>query len=304
MKLDQLAYLTIGTAKIDEWRDFAVNVLGTMVEDGPDGSLYLKYDEWHYRVLLVPAETEHLVATGWSMRSRAHYLAALDSAKDAGLDIHEGDNSECRVRKVKEFFRFADRNGSPHEVCWGRTMSSVPFVSPVGVSQFVTGDLGMGHIVLPNNGDFDECVSFYENVMGLNYSDFFTREIAPGKEVGAYFFHCENGRQHSLAIAQVPEETGISHFLVEVATLDDVGRAIKRAKQHGAPIVRSLGRHVNDSVVSFYLLSPSGFAIEYGFGGLVMDWANHEVRNISYGTYWGHEWQPGFAPLVPSGDLS
>ncbi|BBC30926.1 hypothetical protein SGFS_022200 [Streptomyces graminofaciens] len=301
MKLDQLAYIVIGSSKIEQWRDFGVKVLGTMSEDGPDGALYLKYDEWHYRLLILPDEEERLVAAGWSVRSRAAYRAALESAKAAGLEIHEGGQAERRVRMVQEFFRFVDPNGSPHEVCWGRTMSAVPFVSPVGVSRFITGDLGVGHVVLPSRGAFDECVAFYEDVMGLDYSDFLSRSVAPGKDVRAYFFHCANGRQHSLALAEVPEETGIIHFLIEVQTLDDVGRAMERAREEDAPLVRGLGRHVNDSIVSFYLQSPSGFHVEYGFGGEVMDWTDHEVRNISYGTYWGHEWQPGFAPQIPSG---
>ena len=32
-----------------------------------------------------------------------------------------------------------------------------------------------------------------------------------------------------------------------------------------------------------------------------MNWTDHEVRNVSYGTYWGHQWQPGYEPGVPSG---
>ncbi|WP_405970516.1 VOC family protein [Streptomyces sp. NBC_00988] len=301
MKLDQLAYAVIGSARIPEWRDFAVKVLGTMTEDGPDGALYLKYDEWHYRVLVLPAPDERFVAAGWSVRSRAAYLAALDDAKAAGLTVEEGGAEECDVRMVKEFFRFRDPNGTDHEVCWGRTMSAIPFVSPAGVSRFVTGDLGMGHVVLPSRGDFEECLGFYENVMGLEYSDFFGRRVGPdGKQLRGYFFHCDNARQHSLALIEAPDPTGLIHFLVEVGTLDDVGRAMDRARDEGAPLVRSLGRHVNDSVVSFYLESPSGFHIEYGFGGEVMDWTDHEVRNVSYGTHWGHEWQPGYASEVPT----
>lgn len=302
MKLDQLAYVAVGSSKIDEWRDFGRNVLGTMSEAGPGGALYLKYDEWRYRLLILPSDKEQLIAAGWSVRSRAAYSEALASAKEAGLDIEEGDEDACSVREVQEFFRFIDPNGSPHEVCWGRTMSAVPFVSPVGVSSFVTGDLGMGHIVLPAQGDFNECVRFYERVMGLSYSDFFGRKAGPGgKPFRGYFFHCQNARQHSLALIEAPDPTGILHFLVEVATLDDVGRALERTRNGGAPLVRDLGRHVNDSIVSFYLESPSGFHIEYGFGGEVMNWTDHEVRNVSYGTYWGHQWQPGYEPGVPSG---
>ncbi len=295
MKLDQLAYIVIGTSKIDEWRDFGANVLGTMVEDGPDGSLYLRYDEWHYRVLCVPDEREHLRAAGWSLRSRSDFLAAREEAKAAGVEIEEGDRAACALRMVKEFFTFTDPNGTAHEVCWGRSLATTPFVSPVGVGRFVTGDLGMGHVVIPSDRNFDECIAFYENVMGLNYSDFFTRAVGD-RDISVYFFHCDNGRQHSLALAQMHQEPGINHFLVEVGSLDDVGRALDRARKNGTPVVRGLGRHVNDSVVSFYLLTPGGFHIEYGTGGEVMDWSAHEVANIPWGTHWGHEWNPEFDP--------
>ena len=33
----------------------------------------------------------------------------------------------------------------------------------------------------------------------------------------------------------------------------------------------SLGRHTNDLMTSFYVRTPSGFEIEYGTGGIVVD---------------------------------
>jgi 3,4-dihydroxy-9,10-secoandrosta-1,3,5(10)-triene-9,17-dione 4,5-dioxygenase len=302
MNLDQLAYVIVRSSKIEEWRGFAENVLGTMVDDGPAGRLYLKYDEWRYRVLIEPAEEERFYASGWSLRDKAAYDAARSTALAAGVEITDGSAQECAARAVKEFFSFTDPAGARHEVCWARTMSSTPFRSAAGVSRFVTGDLGMGHVVLPCHGDYDEAMAFYRDVMGLEYSDYFERASSPGAApMRAYFYHCDNARQHSLALVEAGKPVGLVHFMIEVPTLDDVGRAIDRAKRHGAPIVRSLGRHVNDSVVSFYLMTPSGFQVEYGFGSEVMDWSRHEVRNISYGTYWGHEYQPGFGPTAPSG---
>jgi 3,4-dihydroxy-9,10-secoandrosta-1,3,5(10)-triene-9,17-dione 4,5-dioxygenase len=75
---------------------------------------------------------------------------------------------------------------------------------------------------------------------------------------------------------------------VEVATLDDVGRAMERCGKRGAPIAATLGRHANDLMVSFYVKTPGGFDIEYGFDGLVVDeaiWVSRETTAISF---WGH----------------
>ena len=39
----------------------------------------------------------------------------------------------------------------------------------------------------------------------------------------------------------------------------------------GWAVTRTLGRHTNDQMISFYLTTPSGFHIEYGYGGLQGD---------------------------------
>src|SRR5262249_32639219 len=55
--------------------------------------------------------------------------------------------------------------------------------------------------------------------------------------------------------------------LIEVSDIDAVGRAMDRCLDGLAPMTVSLGRHWNDQMISFYLRTPSGFDIEYGFGG-------------------------------------
>lgn len=49
----------------------------------------------------------------------------------------------------------------------------------------------------------------------------------------------------------------------------------------------TLGRHTNDRMLSFYVRSPSGFDIEYGWGGLVV---NEDWKIVSYNRaeIWGH----------------
>ncbi len=78
--------------------------------------------------------------------------------------------------------------------------------------------------------------------------------------------------------------------MIEVASLDDVGRAMDRCARRGAPASATLGRHANDLMVSFYVRTPGGFDIEYGTDGrLVNDatWVSQETTAISL---WGHQW--------------
>jgi hypothetical protein len=68
--------------------------------------------------------------------------------------------------------------------------------------------------------------------------------------------------------------------MVEVGSLDDVGQGYDLAQQDEGRVAVMLGRHTNDHVTSFYANTPSGFFVEYGWGGRVIDpgtWQPHET---------------------------
>ena len=51
-------------------------------------------------------------------------------------------------------------------------------------------------------------------------------------------------------------------------SLDDVGKAYDIVQsREDIPITMSLGRHMMDSLVSFYLRTPTGFDMAFGAGG-------------------------------------
>ena len=55
--------------------------------------------------------------------------------------------------------------------------------------------------------------------------------------------------------------------MVELYSLDDVGQGYDIALGEPERIATTLGRHPNDAVTSYYLRSPGGFMLEYGWGG-------------------------------------
>jgi hypothetical protein len=66
-----------------------------------------------------------------------------------------------------------------------------------------------------------------------------------------------------------------------------VGFAWDLARQRNVEITLDLGRHSNDHMVSFYMRTPSGFEVEYGFGARTVDadWTVEQHKTIST---WGH----------------
>ena len=55
-----------------------------------------------------------------------------------------------------------------------------------------------------------------------------------------------------------------------------------------------LGRHCNDQMISFYMKTPGGFDLEYGFGGLTVDWSKHAVFEATKVSQWGHDFSIGY----------
>jgi 3,4-dihydroxy-9,10-secoandrosta-1,3,5(10)-triene-9,17-dione 4,5-dioxygenase len=108
-----------------------------------------------------------------------------------------------------------------------------------------------------------------------------------------HFFHCGNARHHSLALAGFPVESGCVHVMVEVESMPEVGRAMDRRAADGAKLTATLGQHTNDKMTSFYMQSPSGFDVEFGYGGAVCDWQEHIVHEFTRVSLWGHDFSVG-----------
>jgi len=294
MEISELGYVLVGAPKVDEWRRFSTGVLGAMAIDAPDGGLYIKTDVRTFRLGVVPGRDNGLIASGWLTSGPAAFREAHAALTADGVKIEEGDVPGARFRCVQAYFAFQDPAGHRHEIAWGPISDHAPFVSPAGVSGFVTDDMGLGHVVLSAVGSaFDDSIAFWTRPGRFALSDILHLPAAEGTSpLRVHFMHCSNAREHSLALAELPVPGGCIHMMLEAKSLDDVGRCLDRAIQHKVKIVATLGRHVNDEMVSFYMNTPGGFALEFGCGGKQVDWREHIAFETTRGSHWGHIWTP------------
>ena len=174
---------------------------------------------------------------------------------------------------------------------------SRPFSSPLLTGGgFETGNLGVGHLLTVAR-DYAASVKFYTEVLGLKISDYIRdANTFPGVTVDATFLHSKTGRHHSLATAFMPAPKRINHVMIQVKCLNDVGLAYDRVLKAGIPVISTPGHHPNDHMVSFYMLTPSGFGLEYGWGGVVIDDGDWAIKNYSQLSDWGHKFAPAGAP--------
>ncbi len=296
IRIEQLAYIVAECQQPERWRRFGEDVVGMAAADAPDGGVYLKMDDRDYRFLVERGAQDRYAASGWQLADEAAFAAAAEALARSGVACERGSAELCASRRVQALLLLSDPSGNRHELFWEPQSDCARFVSPAGVPQFVTGELGMGHTVLPAP-DFDPTWAFFRDVLGFGLADLYRHRYTddpaePLKRI--YFTHCGNGRHHSLALYEGEVPSGCVHAMVEVPSMDEVGRAYDRMLRHDVKLMATLGRHVNDQMISFYMLTPSNFALEFGCGGAVIDWARHQVYEATAVSQWGHDFSVGF----------
>jgi biphenyl-2,3-diol 1,2-dioxygenase len=283
-----LGYLGLSVSDVDAWERFATETLGLQVnEREADGAVFLRMDEYHYRFIVHPTGKDDVAYIGWEVADEQALQAIADRLRGAGVAVHQGTPAQAEARRVVGLITFEDPNHIASEVFYGPLMGfDRPFKSPRAITGFETGVMGLGHIVLAVD-DLDKSLHFYRDVLGMRISDFIHRESAPGARRTMAFFHC-NPRHHTLAFYAARGPKRLQHFMLQLKSIDDVGATFDLCQDRSVPIVRGLGRHTNDHMVSFYLRTPSGFEVEYGWGGRTVDDIIWQVQHHTKGSIWGH----------------
>ncbi len=298
MSIRSLGYLRIEATDVAAWREYGLKVLGMLEGRGlTEGALYLRMDDFPARLVIVPGEHDRLLESGWEC-ANAEGLQEIRNRLDVeGTPYKEATAAELADRRVDEMIRFQDPSGNCLEVFHGAALEHRRVVSPYG-HKFVTAEQGLGHVVLTTRDDV-ESLHFYRDVLGFKLRDSMrlppqvVGRPADGPPAWLRFFGV-NPRHHSLAFMPGETPSGIVHLMVEVGNSDDVGLCLDRALRRKVPMSATLGRHVNDLMLSFYMKTPGGFDIEFGCEGRKVtddDWIARESTAVSL---WGHDFSIGF----------
>lgn len=295
--IEALGYLGLEVSSPDQWRQFATGHLGMQAVDLPEGGFCLRMDNAAARIFVSQGPADDIAFTGWEVRD-ASALAALATRLDQSeVTVEHGDAALAARRRVAGLIRFLDPEGNAHEAFYGALQkTNDPFISPTGV-RFKTGRQGLGHIVYACS-DKVPMMDFFINVLGFRLSDHINTEVVPGRMLELSFLRC-NGRHHSLALAPLPVPKKLVHLMCEVTSIDDVGRAMHRCLADNVHLSFTLGRHSNDEMLSFYAQSPSGFDVEYGWGGLEVEDESWHVLTHDCNSAWGHIFQRPPRPPKP-----
>ena len=283
----QLSYLGINVEKLDaQWDAILFDVLGLEARPREEGEpLQLRVDDRHHRISLYPTGENGTAYVGWEADTQAEFDQVLRGLREQGVACEEADARLCAERAVMRMVYFEGPDGVRTELAFGGVVDGQPFKPSRATSGFNTGEQGLGHILMAS-ADPAATVQWYQDKLGFKVSDYIHWD-----EAKATFLHC-NPRHHSLAIMNPCFGTGageLNHLMLQARSIDDVGRGYDEVQRLGIPLALTLGKHTNDHMTSFYMITPAGFAIEYGYGGrTIEDEEEWEVQFYNAPKLWGH----------------
>lgn len=304
MKIIALGYVGFGAPDPKAWLAYGTQIIGAMPARavpgeswgipmdptsgpaskgsgvGPDGSVYLKFDQRQWRVAIHPSkDNAGVMYIGLEVEDVIALEAAVAELKAKGIEAKMGSPEQAYQRAVSGIAYTKDPAGNVIELFYGAT-EDFKFVSPQGM-KFKMGAWGLGHLNLLVS-DLQANKDFYIKTLGFSLTDY----IVFGPDMSANFYHC-NGRHHSIGLTRVGPINAIHHMMLEVETVDDVLRCYERVQDAKIKVTSTLGRHINDNMLSFYMSSPFGFEVEIGFDGV--DVSNNWIsRQFVEGDIWGH----------------
>lgn len=288
MSVASLGYIGFEVSDLKAWDGYLTGFLGLMPGSGNGTSARYRMDDRAFRIHLDKGAADDISFIGLEVETPEGLQALRERLEKAGVPCAPASDNLKKERGVRDLLVLTDPAGLQVEVYVGATaLTNMPFHSPAGVSGFMTGGQGAGHVVLASE-KIDEIRDFYTRLLGFRLSDTIGMAISPDFTLVLEFYHC-NPRHHTLALAPMPAPKRLHHFMVEMATLDDVGFAMDRIGACGVKQTMTLGKHSNDQMVSFYAATPSGFEVEVGTAGIEVHdevWrvTHHEVTSM-----WGHK---------------
>ena len=285
VQVTELGYFGIGVKDIAAWKQFAREILALEVreEPGETDRFYLRMDAWHHRFVVHANGDDDVTYLGFRVAGAEEFVEMQKQLANAGIEFRVGSLAEAEERRVLEVMKLVDPGGTPIEIFHAPLIQpSRPFHPGRGMhGRFLTGAGGAGHCIL-REPDSDAAMRFYR-ALGMRGGVEYKFGLGP-KALQLRFMHC-SPRDHSVAWGIPPGDKRLNHIMLEVDNLDDVGLTYDLVKKANIPIAIELGKHANDAMFSFYFKSPSGFNIEYGFGGRP---ATHQSEYYDADTY-GHK---------------
>ena len=294
----ELAYLGLEVAEPTAFGEFLANVVGLSAgERTSDGATTWRNDDRVHRLLVTEGPANDASFVGFEATSRDAYDRAVERARRAGAAVTEG----TAARRGGA----SGRRARPHRGALGRARRDRPRARHrrralrVGVGSRRLPHQGHGFrsrrlrdhgprggTPLRDRGDRSPAVGLARDGPGRHAALGPLLPLQPAAPLAGHRRGADRAAQK------------LHHVMVETVSQDNVGSAFDRAWTAGLPIANALGKHDNDKMFSFYVVTPAGFQLEFGYGARTIDDPWTENRRYDRISEWGH--QPIASPFHTS----
>jgi len=240
---------------------------------GADGSILLRANGDEHHVLALAPGRGHsleLISLGAATSADVDRLAVALHANGSEIVSGPGPRTEPGGGYAVTFL---DPEGRRIEVSADVDSAQPP-------AQRAPGPDRLSHIVL-NSLSIKEATDFYTRVLGFEVSDWYENDQM-------IFLRC-NSVHHCIVLAP-GKWTSLNHVAFEVASADEVMKALGRMRKAGIDTVWGPGRHGPGGNVFCYFIDPVGNVIEYTAELIEVDssWEPREwERNFENADVWG-----------------
>jgi catechol 2,3-dioxygenase len=264
--ISQLAYVELATPKLQESRDFFVDVLGLTEVAQTDAGVFLRAwgDFLPYSLQLTEGAEAAIRRIGW----RADSAADLERVA-ADLDGAWTGENPGRGRA----FQFRSPGGHEHELFWDVKPLALPdelrSTLPNRRQKFAPTGVGARTIdhVTVGTDDVLRDVGFFRDQLDFRYMEYTVLDESPDTVIFSMVSTTEQA--HNLGIILNPDgPAGAAHHLAYWVDQElDVHRAADIFMEAGFPVEYGPGKHGMGENTFLYVREPSGFRVEIFSGG-------------------------------------
>ena len=108
MKIQSLSYLLIETTDLQEWADYAKDVVGLMKNDSlsDEQNLFLRMDEKSFRFHIKTGSSKKYLAAGFSLSDKAAFDNAKSELDKAKVDYEDLGHEIAKLRVLRNALVF------------------------------------------------------------------------------------------------------------------------------------------------------------------------------------------------------
>ncbi|HLW23924.1 MAG TPA: VOC family protein [Steroidobacteraceae bacterium] len=248
ISLDDIRYVRLGTANLDDAVSYATRILGLELVQRDRAAAYLRSDQReHTLVYTIEDARQHSV--GFEVRSAADLDAAAARLEQARIRVRAASVAECEQRHVDRAVFFADPTGNNLELVVRPAHGNRRYFPSRDA-----GITGFSHIGLHSRSPRED-EEFWTSLFNARVSDWIGD--APLLRIDPV--------HHRMALFP-SKRSGVQHINHQVESIDDLMRSYYFLKQQNVKILFGPGRHPTSGAVFLYFEGPDGMVYEYSTG--------------------------------------